>query len=79
MGAVGRPPGLPGELVENRRLKGNIPGTTFALFHVHPNTGSWQPSTPGNNYDSNRYGDTGIADKFNLQMYVVSRAGLGFY
>jgi RHS repeat-associated protein len=51
----------------------------FALFHVHPNTGSWQPSTPQNNYEGNGLGDTGVADKFNLQMYVVSRAGLGLY
>jgi hypothetical protein len=30
-----------------------LPGTTFAIFHVHPNTGSWQPSTPQNNYEGN--------------------------
>jgi hypothetical protein len=56
-----------------------IPGTTFALFHVHPNTSGWQPSTPENNSEGNAYGDTGMADKYNLQMYVVSRNGLGFY
>lgn len=54
-------------------------GTTFALFHVHPNNTDWQPSTPQNNFEGNKYGDTGIADKFNLQMYTVSRSGLGFY
>ena len=56
-----------------------IPGTTFALFHVHPNTSGWQPSTPGNNYEGNRFGDTGYADKYNFQTYVVSRKGLGMY
>ena len=55
------------------------PGTTFALFHVHPNSSDWQPSTPGNNAEGNPYGDTGVADKYNLQMYVVSSKGLGFY
>lgn len=55
-----------------------IPGTTFAIFHVHPNTGSWQPSTPQNNA-RNGLGDTGIADTYNIQMYVVSRNGLGYY
>ena len=48
-------------------------------FHVHPNTGSWQPSTPGNNAEGNKYGDTGYADLYNYQIYVMSRAGLGMY
>ena len=51
----------------------------FAIFHVHPNTSTWQPSTPGNNYEGNTLGDTGLADRFQLQMYVVSQQGLGFY
>ncbi|MCL2659583.1 MAG: hypothetical protein FWD64_03575 [Acidobacteriaceae bacterium] len=55
------------------------PGTTFALFHTHPNFGSWQPSTPQNNFEGNPLGDTGVADKYNLQMYVVSQRGLGYY
>jgi len=46
---------------------------------VHPNTGSWQPSTPGNNAEGNKYGDTGYADLYNYQIYVMSRAGLGMY
>jgi hypothetical protein len=56
-----------------------IKGRTFAVFHVHPNTGSWQPSTPGNNAEGNKYGDTGYADLYNYQIYVMSRAGLGMY
>ena len=54
---------------------------TFALFHVHPgtNTGSMWPSTPGNNKLDNKLGDTGIADKYNIQFYVMSRNGLTLY
>jgi RHS repeat-associated protein len=55
------------------------PGKTFAVFHVHPNSSDWHPSTPTNNAEGNPFGDTGVADKYNLQMYVVSSKGLGFY
>jgi RHS repeat-associated protein len=54
---------------------------TFALFHVHPGTnmGSMWPSTPGNNKLDNKLGDTGIADQYNIQFYVISRNGLTLY
>jgi RHS repeat-associated protein len=56
-----------------------LQGTTFANFHVHPNTSTWQPSTLFNNAQGNTNGDTGVADDHNVHIYVVSRQGLGFY
>lgn len=56
-----------------------IQGNTWALFHVHPNSSTWEPSTPGNNAENNGLGDTGLADKEDLQMFVVSSRGLGYY
>jgi RHS repeat-associated protein len=55
---------------------------TFANFHVHPNsTGpdNWKPSTPQGNSQNNGQGDIGMADRNGIQIYVVSRTGLGFY
>ena len=55
---------------------------TFANFHVHPkgrdgHNGS--PSTPDNNSEGNKFGDTGYADKYGYQVYVMSRFGLSMY
>jgi RHS repeat-associated protein len=47
------------------------PNKTFAIFHVHPNGSGGNPSTPDNNSEGNKLGDTGIADKYNLQIYVM--------
>jgi hypothetical protein len=55
------------------------PGQTFALFHVHPNGGGMYPSTPTNNYAGNDLGDTGFADKYGFDIYVVSYLGLTVY
>ena len=57
------------------RLQAN----TFANFHVHPNSSSWQPSTPSNNATGNGLGDVGMANRTGIQIHVVSRQGLGFY
>lgn len=54
-------------------------GITFALFHVHPNNSGPKPSTPGNNAEGNPLGDTGLADKYKFDIYVVSRSGLWMY
>lgn len=56
-----------------------IQSDTFAIFHVHPNNSNWKPSTPGNNSENNGKGDTGVADEQGVDMYVVSKDGLGFY
>jgi hypothetical protein len=58
-----------------------IKGRTFFLFHVHPNGGrnNWMPSTPGNNFENNPFGDTGYADLYHFQTYVGSSNGLGMY
>jgi hypothetical protein len=56
-----------------------IRGTTFAVFHVHPNSTTRNPSTPGNNYLGTGRGDTGIADDFNIRFYVMHAAGLTMY
>lgn len=58
-------------------------GNTVALFHVHPNAqnfwrGEW-PSTPENNYEGNGKGDTGLADEFKIDVYVVSSLALTRY
>jgi hypothetical protein len=66
----------------NERKKQQIaihPGITFALFHVHPNGSGTKPSTPGNNAEGNKYGDTGNADRFKYDVYVVSSGGLWMY
>jgi RHS repeat-associated protein len=63
----------------NERKKQQLaihPGITFAVFHVHPNNGGPKPSTPGNNAEGNPLGDTGVADKYKFDVYVVSRSGL---
>src|ERR1035437_125361 len=52
---------------------------TFAVFHVHPNASGEYPSTPTNNYAGNGQGDTGMADKRHLDIYVVSSRGLTVY
>lgn len=60
-------------------------GNTVALFHVHPNRCVddnarciW-PSTPDDNYEHNGMGDTGMADKEKIDIYVVSKEGLTRY
>ena len=55
------------------------PGITFAVFHVHPGGSGAKPSTPGNNAEGNPLGDTGIADKYKFDIYVVSSRGLWMY
>jgi hypothetical protein len=55
------------------------PNKTFAIFHVHPNSSGMNPSTPENNYKGNNFGDTGIADKYNLTFYVMHKNGLTVY
>lgn len=55
------------------------PGSTFAIFHVHPNSSGQYPSTPSNNYMDNGMGDTGMADKWKIDIYVVHRFGLSAY
>lgn len=55
------------------------PGLTFAVFHVHPNMGTGEPSTPTNNFQDNKTGDTGIADLGHFDIYVVSNRGLSVY
>ena len=60
----------------------NLPGSadpTFALFHVHPNNSGPYPSTPDNNYLGNGQGDTGVADKYGIPFYVISKSGLAMY
>jgi len=56
-----------------------IPGLTFAIFHVHPNNSTRFPSTPKNNSQSNKDGDTGIADRFKMQIYVMHKDGMTMY
>jgi hypothetical protein len=46
-----------------------IPGTTFALFHVHPTNGDPAPSRH----------DRDLADKYNLKMLTMHRSGLFEY
>lgn len=55
------------------------PGSTFAIVHVHPNNSGQYPSTPVNNYTNNGQGDTGMADKRHIDVYVVHRNGLSVY
>jgi hypothetical protein len=55
------------------------PGQTFAVFHVHPNMSLPTPSTPGNNFLGNTFGDTGSADRGQFDIYVVSSRGLTVY
>ena len=55
------------------------PGQTFAIFHVHPNSSGQYPSTPSNNYANNGHGDTGMADRWKIDIYVVHRNGLSVY
>lgn len=54
-----------------------IPGKTSAIIHTHPNSSGPQPSTPSSSI--NGVGDTGIADKYSLNIYVVSSRGLWVY
>ena len=72
-------------------IKLNIGGSsaTFANFHIHPKGGdgnNGMPSTPGNNYEGNGRGDTGMVDAvYNgpyrqaIQIYVMSWYGLSMY
>jgi RHS repeat-associated protein len=53
-------------------------GVTFAIFHVHPNSGTSDPSTPKNKY-SDGPSDTEIADSYKLDIYVMHRDGLTKY
>lgn len=66
----------------------NMPMPTFANFHVHPkgfDGNNGLPSTPGNNYEGNKRGDTGtFGDIYNnshqaIQVYVMSWYGLSRY
>lgn len=52
---------------------------TVAEFHIHPNSDDAEPSTPGNNYLGNSIGDTGLADKYMIDMYTYNRQGLYVY
>ena len=52
---------------------------TFAVIHVHPNMSGEYPSTPTSNYTGNGQGDTGMADRLNVDIYVVSSRGLTVY
>ncbi len=52
---------------------------TLALFHVHPIRGGRNPSTPENNYLGSGEGDTGIADRLKIDIYVIHRDGLSMY
>jgi hypothetical protein len=45
-----------------------IPGVTTAIFHTHPHR-EWQPSAA----------DIAVADKFKLDMYVMTARGLTLY
>jgi hypothetical protein len=45
-----------------------IPGTTTAIFHTHPHQ-DWEPST----------NDMAIANKYGLDMYVMTARGLTKY
>ena len=51
---------------------------TFAVMHVHPNRAGAYPSTPKNSYTGGQ-GDTGMADKLGVDVYVVSSRGLTVY
>ena len=63
---------------ENKKLTLSIiPGKTKAIVHTHPNSSSPKPSTPKTS--ENGKGDTGIADAFKLDIYVVSSRGLWVY
>jgi hypothetical protein len=55
------------------------PGSTFAVFHVHPNMSGIYPSTPTDNVTNDGKGDTWYADKYGWDVYVVSRGGLTVY
>jgi hypothetical protein len=56
-----------------------LQANTFAIAHVHPNTSTWQPSTANNNSRGLVNGDIEIANAKALQLYIVSREGLGYY
>jgi hypothetical protein len=55
-----------------------ILSTTFAVVHVHPNGSTMFPSTPQNAYEGT-LGDTGLADKDRVDVYVISHDGLVVY
>ena len=52
---------------------------TFAVIHVHPNRSGEYPSTPTNSYVQGSGGDTGMADRLGVDVYVVSNRGLTVY
>lgn len=58
-------------------------GNTVALFHVHPNDCDSEvciwPSTPDDNYEHNGMGDTGLADKYKIDIYVLTNRALTRY
>lgn len=54
-----------------------ITSSTFAIFHVHPNASGPQPSSPATSL--NGVGDTGVADKYGLDVFVISSSGLWYY
>jgi hypothetical protein len=66
---------------QNLTINTRGPDRTFAIAHVHPGNGGniWQASTPASNSPNNGKGDTGVADAYKLQYYIVSASGLGLY
>jgi hypothetical protein len=59
------------------RINVSGPNRTTAIFHVHPNRSGPQPSMPSS--AENGTGDTGVADKYGLDIFVMSKGGLWFY
>jgi len=55
------------------------PNKTYAIVHVHSNRISGEPSTPDNNSLRNGKGDTGLADQYGINVYVLHRTGLRVY
>ncbi len=51
----------------------------FANFHTHDDESGPKPSTPNNNSQGNRLGDTGVANKYHFDIYVMSSRGLYRY
>jgi len=73
-----------GKMTISFNIGGSSP--TFANFHIHPGQStSGLPSTPGNNYEGNKEGDTGMVDRIYhdygqaVPIYVMSWKGLSMY
>jgi len=73
-----------GKMTIKFSIGGSLP--TFANFHIHPGQStSGMPSTPGNNYEGNKEGDTGMVDRIYsdygqaVQIYIMSWKGLSMY